>query len=290
MVDMTGIRTFFDLVKFEHTIFALPFAYLGMVLAAGGWPSWDKLIWITVAMAAARTLAMSANRLADRELDARNPRTANRPLPRGLVSAQLVMVYIAVSLMVLVVAAWQLNPLCLVLLAGALVFLLGYHYTKRFTWLSHWVLGFTDGLAAPGAWVAMRGSIFAWTDLPAWLLLAAVTFWIGGFDLIYACQDVEVDRREGLHSLPADFSVATGLLLARICHVLALTLLASVGLTMGLSWPYWVGLAAVVAMLIYEHSLVSPNDLSRLDIAFFNMNGYISITVLAATLVSLWVR
>ena len=290
MVDMTGIRTFFDLVKFEHTIFALPFAYLGMVLAAAGWPGWNKFIWITVAMAAARTLAMSANRLADRELDARNPRTANRPLPRGLVSARLVMVYVAVSLMVLVVAAWQLNPLCLVLLAGALVFLLGYHYTKRFTWLSHWVLGFTDGLAAPGAWIAVRGSILSRADLPAWLLLAAVTFWIGGFDLIYACQDVEVDRREGLHSLPADFGVATGLVLARICHVLTLALLASVGLTMGLSWPYWVGLAVVVTLLVYEHSLVSPDDLSRLDIAFFNMNGYISITILAATLVSLWVR
>jgi 4-hydroxybenzoate polyprenyltransferase len=287
---MTQVRVFFDLVKFEHTIFALPFAYLGMILAAGGWPAWTKFIWITVAMVAARTLAMSANRLADRELDARNPRTASRPLPRGQISSWAVVAYIVASLIVLIVAAWQLNPLCLLLLGGALVFLLGYHYTKRFTWLSHWVLGFTDGLAAPGAWIAVRGSIFTFADLPAWLLLAAVTFWIGGFDLIYACQDVQVDRREGLRSIPADFSVATALTLARICHALTVALLASVGLTMSLGWPYWAGLAAVAAMLVYEHSLVSPDDLSRLNLAFFNMNGYISITVFAATLAALWMR
>jgi 4-hydroxybenzoate polyprenyltransferase len=287
---MTRLHVFFDLVKFEHTIFALPFAYLGMILAAGGWPAWAKFIWITVAMVAARTLAMSANRLADRELDARNPRTASRPLPRGQISSWAVVAYIVASLIVLIVAAWQLNPLCLLLLGGALVFLLGYHYTKRFTWLSHWVLGFTDGLAAPGAWIAVRGSIFTFADLPAWLLLAAVTFWIGGFDLIYACQDVQVDRRDGLRSIPADFSVATALTLARICHALTVALLAGVGLTMSLGWPYWVGLAAVAAMLVYEHSLVSPDDLSRLNVAFFNMNGYISITVFAATLAALWMR
>jgi 4-hydroxybenzoate polyprenyltransferase len=291
---MKRLRVFFDLVKFEHTVFALPFAYLGMALAssvaAGGWPGWSKFIWITVAMVAARTLAMSANRLVDRELDARNPRTMNRPLPRGLISSRAVAVYAGVSLAVLAVAAWQLNPLCLMLLPGALVFLLGYHYTKRFTWLSHWILGFTDGLAAPGAWVAVRGSILTWADLPAWLLLFAVTFWIGGFDLTYACQDVDVDRREGLHSVPADFSVARALLLARVCHALTVALLVSVGLTMSLGWPFWVGLTVIAAMLVYEHSLVSPQDLSRLDVAFFNMNGYISITVFVATLLSLWVR
>jgi 4-hydroxybenzoate polyprenyltransferase len=288
------IRVFFDLVKFEHTIFALPFAYLGMALASGaasaGWPGWKKFIWITVAMVAARTLAMSANRLVDGELDARNPRTVNRPLPRGLISSQAVAIYAAGSLGLLIVAAWQLDPLCLILLPGALVFLLGYHYTKRFTWLSHWILGFTDGLAAPGAWVAVRGSILTWADLPAWLLLAAVMFWIGGFDLIYACQDVDVDRREGLHSVPADYSVARALLLARLCHALTVALLAGVGWAMSLGWPFWVGLGAVAAMLIYEHSLVSPQDLSRLDLAFFNMNGYISITVFAATILSLWVQ
>jgi len=290
MALMNRLRVFFDLVKFEHTVFALPFAYLGMALATDGWPGWSKFIWITVAMVAARTLAMSANRLVDRESDARNPRTMNRPLPRGLVSSWAVAVYAGVSLAVLIVAAWRLDPLCLLLLPGALVFLLGYHYTKRFTWLSHWILGFTDGLAAPGAWVAVRGSILTWADLPAWLLLFAVTFWIGGFDLIYACQDVDVDRRDGLHSVPADFSVASALLLARVCHALTVALLASIGLTTGLGWPFWVGLAVIVAMLVYEHSLVSPQDLSKLDVAFFNMNGYISITVFAATLLALWVR
>lgn len=287
---MTRIRVFFDLVRFEHTVFALPFAYLGMALAADGWPGWTKFTWITVAMVAARTLAMSTNRLVDRQLDARNPRTMNRPLPRGLISSQAVVAYAVISHIVLVVAAWQLNPLCFQLLPGALVFLLGYHYTKRFTWLSHWVLGFTDGLAAPGAWAAVRGSIFASADLPAWLLLFAVTFWIAGFDLIYACQDVEVDRRDGLYSIPARFSVAMALTLARFCHILTVILLAGVGLTMSLGWPYWLGMAAVMAMLTYEHSLVSPTDLSRLDLAFFNMNGYISITVLVATVVSLWVH
>ena len=287
---MKQIRAFLDLIKFEHTIFALPFAYLGMLLAAGGWPGWSKFIWITVAMVAARTLAMSANRLVDRELDAHNPRTMNRPLPRGLISSQAVAVYAGVSLAVLAVAAWQLNPLCLLLLPGALVFLLGYHYTKRFTWLSHWILGFTDGLAAPGAWMAVRGSILTWADLPAWLLLFAVTFWIGGFDLIYACQDVDVDRRDGLHSIPADFSLAIALTLARVCHVLTVALLAGVGLAMSLSWPFWAGLVIATALLVYEHRLVSPDDLSRLDLAFFNMNGYISITVLAATVAALWLR
>ena len=298
---MSRIRVFFDLVKFEHTIFALPFAYLGMALASSvaahrgpsapdGWPGWSKFIWVTLAMVAARTLAMSANRLVDRELDARNPRTMNRPLPRGLISSQAVATYAVLSFIVLLVAARQLNPLCLLLLPGALVFLLGYHYTKRFTWMSHWVLGFTDGLAAPGAWVAVRGSIFTPADLPAWLLLFAVTFWIGGFDLIYACQDVDVDRRDGLHSIPADFSVATALMLARICHVLTVTLLGGVGLAMNLGGPFWVGLVIITGLLVYEHRLVSPNDLSRLDLAFFNMNGYISLAVLAATVAALWVR
>jgi 4-hydroxybenzoate polyprenyltransferase len=282
---MNRIRVFFDLVKFEHTIFALPFAYLGMTLAAGGWPGGWKVGWTTLAMVAARTLAMSANRLVDRELDARNPRTRNRPLPRGLISSRAVALYAAISLAVLVIAAWQLNPLCLQLLPGALVFLLGYHYTKRFTWLSHWVLGFTDGLAAPGAWAAVRGSIFTPADLPAWLLLFAVTFWIAGFDLIYACQDVDVDRRERLYSIPARFGVATALTLARICHGLTVILLAGIGLAMGLGWPYWVGVVAIVAMLVYEHSLVSPQDLSRLDLAFFNMNGYISINIFVFTLI-----
>lgn len=277
------MRTFLEMIKFEHTIFALPFAYLGMVLAARGWPTWHQFIWITVAMAAARTLAMSVNRLADRHLDARNPRTANRPLPRGLISPRTVLAYAVLSAIILTIAAWQLTPLTLMLLPGALVFLVGYAYTKRFTWLSHWILGFTDGLAAPGAWAAVRNAL----EPPAFLLLGAITFWIAGFDLIYACQDVEFDRRENLYAVPARFGVATALRWSRICHVLTVILLAAVGASLGLGWAYWLGLLIVAALLAYEHSLVSPLDLSKVDLAFFNVNGIISVTIFVATILAL---
>lgn len=277
------MRTFLEMIKFEHTIFALPFAYLGMVLAARGWPTWHQFIWITIAMAAARTLAMSVNRLADRHLDARNPRTANRPLPRGLISPRTVLAYAVLSAIILTIAAWQLTPLTLMLLPGALIFLVGYAYTKRFTWLSHWILGFTDGLAAPGAWAAVRNAL----EPPAFLLLGAITFWIAGFDLIYACQDVEFDRRENLYAVPARFGVATALRWSRICHVLTVILLAAVGASIGLGWAYWLGLLIVAALLAYEHSLVSPLDLSKVDLAFFNVNGIISVTIFVATILAL---
>lgn len=278
-----GLRIFLEAIKFEHTVFALPFAYIGMLLAAGGWPRWDQVLWITVAMAAARTLAMSMNRLADREYDARNPRTANRPLPRGLLRPEALKWAVGISGVVLVVAAWALNPLCVALLPGALLFLIGYHYTKRFTWLSHWILGFTDGLAPMGAWIALRGSFWKPEDLPAWILSAVVTLWIAGFDLIYACQDVDFDRREGLYSVPARFGVAMALWLARLNHLGMLILLAGLGFMLRLGWPYWLGLGLVGALLAYEHRLVSPHDLSRVDVAFFNVNAYISVLLFAAT-------
>jgi 4-hydroxybenzoate polyprenyltransferase len=287
---MHQLKTLLDLVKFEHTIFALPFAYLGMVLAAGGWPTPAQFVWITVAMAAARTAAMSFNRWADRELDARNPRTAGRPIQRSLVSARRVLVFAVVSLAALVFAAWQLNPLTLMLAPGAVVFLIGYAFAKRVTWLAHFILGMTDGLAPMGAWAGVRGSLFTAGDLPAWLLGLAVTFWIGGFDLIYACQDTEIDRREGLHSVPARWGNAVALHLAKASHVLTVALLAGVGWAMALGWPYWIGLVAVAGLLMYEHSLVKPDDLSRVNIAFFNVNGYISITVFVATVVALALR
>jgi 4-hydroxybenzoate polyprenyltransferase len=190
---VTALRHFLDAIKVEHTVFALPFAYLGMVLAARGWPGWHAFLWITVAMVAARTAAMAANRLIDRELDARNPRTAGRHLPRGLLTPQNLRVAVGVSVVVLLVAAGQLNRVCLLLAPVALLFLIGYSYTKRFTWTSHWILGFTDGAAAAGAWIGVTGSMAP----TAWWLWAAVTVWIAGFDLLYACQDVEVDSREG---------------------------------------------------------------------------------------------
>jgi 4-hydroxybenzoate polyprenyltransferase len=285
---MKQVRAFFDLIKFEHTIFALPFAYLGMVLAAGGLPTLHQFIWITVAMAAARTLGMSMNRLVDRQIDARNPRTSARPIQSGKIGVRTVVIGIVVSLAVLALSAWLLNSLTFILLPGAIIFLTGYAYTKRFTWLSHFVLGFTDGLAPIGAWAGVRGSVFTAADLPAWLLLFAVTFWIGGFDLIYACQDTTFDRKERLHSIPARFGNAIALRLAKVCHIITVALLAGVGLSMGLGVVYWLGLCIVVVLLVYEHSLVRPDDLSRVNIAFFNINGYISITIFVATLVALW--
>ncbi|MCD6289323.1 MAG: UbiA family prenyltransferase [Anaerolineae bacterium] len=284
---MRRIRLFLEMIKFEHTIFALPFAYLGMVLAACGWPTWHQFVWITVAMAAARTLAMSVNRVADRHFDALNPRTARRALPRGLLTPAQVWGAAVISLVVFLLAAWQLNGFVLRLAPLAVIALVGYSYTKRFTWLSHWILGATDGAAAAGAWAAVRASL---SDPIPWLLWAAVTVWIAGFDLIYACQDVEFDREMGLKAVPARFGVAMALRWARACHVLTVTLLAAVGWAAGLGWVYWMGLLIVAVLLIYEHSLVSPNDLSRVDVAFFNVNGYISITTFLATLIAVLAR
>jgi 4-hydroxybenzoate polyprenyltransferase len=291
---VTRLRTFLDMVRFEHTVFALPFAYLGMVLAAnwppdlsgGRLPTLHQFVWITVAMAAARTLAFAINRYADRGYDARNPRTADRPIPIGRLSPGATLGYGALALMVLVLAAWQLNELTLKLLPGAVIFLIGYSYTKRFTWLSHWVLGATDGLAPAGAWVAVRASV----GLPAWLLWLAVTFWIAGFDLIYACQDTVFDRHERLYSVPARFGNAVALRLAQMNHLLTVAALAAVGGVMGLGWVYWLGLGVVAGLLVYEHSLVSPTDLSRVNLAFFNVNGYIALTIFATTFISLYVR
>ena len=281
---MRKLQYFFEAIKFEHTVFALPFAYVAMVLAAGGWPGWRVVIWVTLAMVGGRTLAMSTNRLVDRAIDARNPRTAGRHLPRGLLRPFEVAPVAVVSALLLLVSAWQLNPLCLKLSPLALLFLVGYHYTKYFTWTSHWILGFTDGIAAAGGWIAVREAF----DVPALLLWFTVTVWIAGFDLIYACQDVEFDRAEHLHSFPARFGIAAALRAARVCHVLTVLALAAVGWTLVLGWGYWIGWAAVVGLLIYEHSLVSPTDLSRVDIAFFNVNGYIAVVVFLSTVAGLW--
>ncbi len=287
---MKQIHAFFDLIKFEHTIFALPFAYLGMVLAARGLPTFHQFFWITIAMAAARTFAMSMNRLADRSIDARNPRTAQRPIQTGKIRIRTVAIGTLASLAILALAAALLNPLTLMLLPGALIFLVGYAYTKRFTWLSHFILGFTDALAPMGAWAGVRGTIFTTQDLPAWLLLFAVTFWIGGFDLIYSCQDTEFDRAERLHSIPARFGNGVALGLATVCHIITLLLLAGVGLLMNLTVIYWIGLVIVAALLVYEHWLVKPDDLQHINVAFFNINGYISITIFVAAFISVMVH
>jgi 4-hydroxybenzoate polyprenyltransferase len=277
---MSRVRIFLDMIKFEHTIFALPFAYLGMMLAARGIPSLSVVVWITVAMVAARTLAMAVNRLADREFDARNPRTADRAIPKGLLKPRFVALASLISFLVFEFSAWCLNDFVFAMSPFALVFLLGYHYTKRFTWASHWVLGFTDGIAAAGGWAAVRGAL----DPPAFVLWFVVTVWIAGFDLIYSCQDVEVDRREGLYSVPSRLGVGTALWLAKVDHALAVTALVAVGIMTRMTWPYWVAVTAATVLLIYENSVVHENDLSRLNFAFFNINGYISLTLFAGTL------
>jgi 4-hydroxybenzoate polyprenyltransferase len=273
-------RHFLDAIKFEHTLFALPFAYVAMVLAADGWPGWHVLCWVTLAMAGARTLAMSVNRLADRLIDASNPRTAERHLPTGLLAPWHMLLAAVLSGALLALSAWMLNPLCFRLAPFAVLFLIGYSYTKRFTWTSHWILGFTDGIAAAGGWIAVRGGF----DPPAFILWFALTVWIAGFDLIYACQDVDFDRRAGLHSFPARFGIASALHAAKACHVLTVGAFAALGWTMGLGSFYWVGVVVVAGLFVYEHRLVSPTDLSRLDVAFFNVNGYIAVIILAAVL------
>jgi 4-hydroxybenzoate polyprenyltransferase len=285
---MKPIRDFLDLIKFEHTVFALPFAYLGMLLAAGGWPTLEQFFWITVAMASARTVAMGFNRIADRVIDANNPRTANRPLVTGAISLRTAWIGTVIAVLVLVLAAWQLGPLPLRLVPVALIFLFGYSFTKRFTWLSHYFLGFTDGLAPVGAWVAVRGSLFTPADLPAWILLGVVTFWIGGFDVIYACQDVSYDRQDNLQSIPARFGIPFALKVSTISHILTIFLLIFLGMQMALAWPYWIGVAIAAGLLAWEHKLVHPDDLSRIDVAFFNINSYISVTLFLSILVSLY--
>jgi 4-hydroxybenzoate polyprenyltransferase len=298
MPAMIGkIRDFLELIKFEHTIFALPFAYLGMFLAAAvthpdrPWPTWAQAFWITVAMAAARTLAMGVNRLADRVLDAQNPRTAQRPLVTGRITLGTAWVGTVITGLVLALAAWQLGPLPLILLPGALLFLIGYAFTKRFTWLSHFILGFTDGLSPMGAWVAVRGSLFTVADAPAWFLLGAVTFWIGGFDLIYACQDVDFDRAAGLHAIPARFGIPAALRLSAFSHAITVFLLLALAFVLPLlGWPYWIGLLVVAGLLVYEHRLVRPDDLTRVNVAFFNVNSVISTVLLTSVLIALFLN
>jgi 4-hydroxybenzoate polyprenyltransferase len=273
-----------EAIKFEHTVFALPFAYIAMILAADGWPGWWTALWVTLAMAGARTCAMAANRVIDRIIDARNPRTAARHLPRGILHAWELKALAGAGAGLLLVSGAMLNPLCLALAPAALAFLVGYSYTKYFTWTSHWILGFTDGIAAGGGWIAVRGQF----EAPAFVLWFALTVWIAGFDLLYACQDVEFDRAHGLHSVPARFGIPAALALARVNHLLTALALALLGWMMGLGAAWWAGWLAIVALLVWEHALVRPDDLSRLDLAFFNVNGYIAVIALAAVVGGLW--
>ena len=274
---MTGLagklRTTLEMIKFEHSIFALPFALVGGMLAVRGWPSWRQVLWLIVAMVGARSAAMTFNRIADRKIDALNPRTRWRALPAGRLTLRFAVGFTVLSCGLLVWAAWELSPLAFKLSPVAIAVLLFYSYTKRFTLLSHMVLGFADGIAPIAAWIALRNDL----RVSVLLLGAAVAFWVGGFDLIYACQDIDFDRRAGIHSFPQRFGVAPALYGSIACHVAMVALLAEVIRLEHLGWVAMVGLVLMGALLAYEHWIVRPADLSRLNAAFFNVNGYISL-------------
>jgi 4-hydroxybenzoate polyprenyltransferase len=268
-----NLRITLEMIKWEHSIFALPFAFCGAMLAAGGLPTFHQLAWIIMAMISARSAAMAFNRVADASIDAANPRTRARALPAGALTPGFVTTFVVVSCGVFILAAAQLNRLALTLSPVALGIVLLYSYTKRFTRWSHLVLGFALGIAPAGAWIAVRGSL----DPRILLLTAAVTFWVGGFDVLYACQDYEFDRNAGLHSVPRSFGIPAALLVARLFHLVMLLLLVVLVLSFSLGKLALLGVLAVALLLTYEHSLVSPADLSKLNAAFFTMNGVISV-------------
>jgi 4-hydroxybenzoate polyprenyltransferase len=273
-------RLFASLVKVEHTVFALPFAYIGAFLAVGGVPSAHDLLWITVAMVGARSLAMALNRLIDAGIDARNPRTAGRELPRGVLRPWQVLVFSLASLALFLAAVYQLAPIVRWLWPIPVAAFVVYPYLKRWSWVSHFWLGAVDGLAPLGAWAAITNEL-PWE---AWALGGAVAFWVAGFDLFYALFDLDVDRAQGLHSLAARFGVGAAFAGARLCHAATVACLVAAGLGLPVGALYWIGVAAVAGLLLYEHLLVSPRDRRRLDMAFFTMNGVISVTFFAFVL------
>ncbi|HLL74397.1 MAG TPA: UbiA-like polyprenyltransferase [Pyrinomonadaceae bacterium] len=276
---LTGnVRTTLDMIKIEHTLFALPFAFLGAVLAAGGVPTLWQILWITLAMVGARSAAMAFNRIADRNIDAANPRTRTRAIPAGLLSVRFAWAFTAASAALFFLASAMLNRLTLLLSPVALASVLLYSYTKRFTALSHLALGWCLSIAPTGAWIAVRGAI----DSPVPLLLSAVVMlWTAGFDVLYACQDFEFDRRAGLHSIPARLGVARALWVSRLLHLLAFAALVCLYLIAELGAVALAGVAATGALLVYQHSLVSASDLSRLNAAFFTANAFVSVILLA---------
>jgi 4-hydroxybenzoate polyprenyltransferase len=274
------LRTVLEMIKFEHSVFALPFALTGALLAARatthGWPTLRQVLLIILAMVAARTAAMTINRIVDLRYDKENPRTKMRALATGALSVSFAWSFTLVAIVVFFLAAWQLNPLALKLAPVALAILFFYSYTKRFTNWSHLFLGFALGISPAAAWIAITGGL----DWRMLILCAAVTLWVGGFDVLYACQDVEFDKEAGLYSVPKQFGIANALWIARMMHCGVVILLSWLAASFGLPWPAWAGIAVVAALLGYEHSLVKANDLSKLNAAFFAVNGYISILFL----------
>jgi len=292
-MSQSRIKTVLEMIKFEHSVFALPFALTGALLAArathqgtSGWPTLRQILWIVVAMVAARSAAMTINRIVDLRYDRENPRTKQRALATGALTVSFAWIFTLAAAGVFVVAAWQLNLLALKLAPVALAVLFFYSFTKRFTNWSHLFLGFALGISPAAAWIAVTGDL----DWRMLILCAAVTLWVGGFDVLYACQDVEYDRSAGLFSVPKRFGVGGALKIARLMHLGVVALLVWLAWSFGLPWPAWAGIAVVAALLTYEHSLVKADDLSRLDAAFFAMNGYISVSFLLSwgAAVALW--
>ncbi|MDB5053823.1 MAG: prenyltransferase [Bacilli bacterium] len=278
------------MIKFEHTLFALPFAYMGAILGSmvlnNILPHWSQIGWITLAMVGARSAAMGLNRVVDKVIDAKNPRTAGRAIPAGLLSSKEVLLFIVIAFIVLFVATSQLNTLCMKLLPLAVFFLVFYSYTKRFTWACHLILGLTIALAPLGGWVAVTGKI----DGISLIFYFTVAFWTAGFDIIYACQDIDFDRKEGLYSIPSRFGIAKALIIAKFFHFLTAVGFMSLYFLTDLSWVYFAGIILAYLILIYEHRLVSPKDLSKLNTAFFTMNGVLSVLVFAFTWIDMVVR
>lgn len=276
------IKLFFELVKFEHTIFAIPFAYLGIVLAAKGIPTFSVWVWVTLAMVGARTAAMAFNRIIDEKLDAKNPRTATRPLPQKRIGRWQVWLIAISSIVLLLISAAKLNLLCLWLSPVAVVLLVTYSYTKRFTWLSHFALGLVEAAAPIGGWLAVSGKF----EFAPFIIGAAVIFWLAGFDIIYAIQDIEFDQQEGLYSIPVKFGLAKGLVISAILHLITIVLLFYTGIYLQLGIWYWLGIILTTGLLIYEHTIITPKDLSRLNQAFFTMNGWVSVVLFGCTVLN----
>ncbi len=277
---MRKLRIILEMIKFEHTVFALPFAIMSAFIAAEGLPPLTNLGWILVAMVGARSCAMAFNRLADAEIDSQNPRTVTRAIPAGLISKGAVWLFTLVSAGLLVFAAWQLNPLAFALSPVALFVIMGYSYTKRFTALSHFWLGLALSISPVGAWIAIKGQ-FDWTPI---VLCCVVLLWTAGFDIIYACQDVNFDRKHGLRSIPARLGIRWSLWLSSALHVIAVLLLFGIPLLTELGLFYYIGVGIVVLIFIYEHAIVKPNDLSRVNLAFFTLNGMISLVLMALSI------
>ncbi len=277
---MRKLKIILEMIKFEHTVFALPFAIMSAFIASDGLPQLAKLGWILVAMVGARSCAMAFNRLADADIDSKNPRTSTRAIPAGLITKGAVWIFTVVSAGLLVCAAWRLNPLAFALSPVALAVIMGYSFTKRFTALSHLWLGLALSISPVGAWIAITGR-FDWTPI---VLCCVVLLWTAGFDIIYACQDVNFDRKHGLHSIPAQIGIRWALWISSALHVVAVVLLFVIPLLAELGLFYYIGVGIVVLIFIYEHAIVKPNDLSRVNLAFFTLNGMISLVLMALSI------